>query len=132
MEHRTPSHITSLMDRRRTGQHWLIEATPALRCVTGAERRFSASLKVNEITVLAASDELGAAVRDATTWMATNACPDRELGSRVATMLKTCAEVALTAQRAIVHPSGDIETVLDRLGNLLAIVEIHSHALDNW
>jgi hypothetical protein len=47
-------------------------------------------------------------------------------------MLKTCAEVALTAQRAITHPSGDIKAVFDRLSNLLAIIEIHSHALDNW
>ncbi len=120
------------MDKERTAQRWLIEATPALRCVTGAERRFSASLKVNELTVLAASDELGAAARDATAWMTTNACPDLELGSRVAMMLKTCAEVALTALRAITHPSGDIEAVFERLSNLLAIIEIHSHALDNW
>ena len=47
------------MDRERTAQDWLIEATPSLRCVTGAERRFSASLKANEVTVLAAADELG-------------------------------------------------------------------------
>ena len=120
------------MDRERTAQHWLIKATPCLRCVTGAERRFSASLKMNEVTVLAASDELGAAARDATAWIATNACPDLELGSRVATMLRTCAEVALTAQRAITHPSGDIDAVFDRLSNLVAIIEIHSHALDNW
>ena len=120
------------MDKERTAHHWLIRATPALRSVTGAERRFSASLKLNEVTVLAASDELGAAARDAMAWMATNACPDSDLRSRVATMLMTCAEVALTAQRAITHPSGDIEAVFDRLGNLLAIIEIHSHALDNW
>jgi len=100
--------------------------------VTGAERRFSASLKANEITVLAAADELGAAARDATAWMSTNTCPDLDLGSRVATMLMTCAEVALTAQRAITHPSGDIGAVLDRLGNLLAAIEIDSHSLDNW
>jgi hypothetical protein len=69
---------------------------------------------------------------DATAWIATNACPDLELGSRVAAMLRTCAEVALTAQRAITHPSGDIDAVFDRLSNLVAIIEIHSHALDNW
>jgi hypothetical protein len=124
--------LAEVMDRERTAQHWLIKATPTLRCVSGAERRFSASLKVSEVTVLAASDELGAAARDATAWIATNACPDLELGSRVATMLKTCAEVALTAQQAITHPSGDIKAVFDRLSNLLAIIEMHSHALDNW
>jgi hypothetical protein len=120
------------MDRQRTGQRWLTEATPALRRVTGAERRFSASLQMNEVTMLAASDELGAATRDAMAWMTTNACPDQELGSRVALMLQTCAEVAVTAQRTVTHPSGDIEAVLGRLGNLLAIIEIHSHALDSW
>jgi hypothetical protein len=97
-----------------------------------AERRFSASLKTNEVTLLAASDELGAAARDSTAWVTTNACPDAELGERVALMLNSCSDVALTVQRAITHPSGDIETVSGRVGNLLAIIEIHSHALDKW
>ncbi len=55
-------------------------------------------------------------------------------GARIARglVLKTCDEVGLTAQRAITHPSGDIEAVFDRLSNLLAIIKIHSHALDSW
>ena len=125
-------NTAEIVDRERTAQRWLIEASPVLRRVTGAERRFSVSLTVNEVTLLAASDELGAATRDAMAWMTTNACPDAELGSRVAQMLKTCAEVALTVQRAIIHPSGDIEAIFDRLSNLLAIVEIQTHALGNW
>ena len=96
------------------------------------ERRFSVSLAVNEVTMLAASDELAAATRDAMAWMAINTSPDLELGLRVAQMLKTCAEVALTAQRAVSHPSGDIRATMDRLSNLLAIIELQTYALDNW
>ena len=109
-----------------------MRAKPALRRVTGAERRFSVSLAVNEVTMLAASDELAAATRDAMDWMAVNSCPDLDLGARVAQMLKTCAEVALTAQRAVSHPSGGMRATMDRLSNLLAIIEVHTYALDNW
>jgi hypothetical protein len=100
--------------------------------VTGAETRFSASLKVNEVTMLAAADELGAATRDATAWVAANACPHSELGLRVALMLTTCSEVALTAQRVITDPSGDTEAVIGRLRDLLAIIDFHSRTLDDW
>jgi hypothetical protein len=120
------------VDTERTAQHWLIKAKPALRRVAGAERRFAVSLAVNEVTMLAASDELAAATRDAMAWMAINTCPDLELGSRVAQMLMTCAEVALTSQRAVSHPSGGTRAIMDRLSNLLAIIEIHTYALDNW
>jgi len=129
---RTFLNISEIVDRQQTAQRWLIEATPALGRVRGAERRLSVSLAVNEVTMLAASDELAASTRDAMAWMATNTCPVVELGSRVAQMLKTCAEVALTAQRAISHPSGNMEAIVDRLSNLLAIVGVYTYALDNW
>jgi hypothetical protein len=125
-------NTSEIMDKEQTAQRWLVEATPALRRVTSAERRLSVSLAVNEVTMLAASDELAASTRDAMAWMAINTCPSEELGLRVTQMLKTCAEVALTAQRATSHPSGNMEAILDRLSNLLAIVEVHSYALGNW
>ena len=75
--------IALVMDVERTAQHWLIQAAVVLRRVTGAERRFAVSLKVNEVTMLAAADELGAATRDATSWIAANVCPDLELEGRV-------------------------------------------------
>jgi hypothetical protein len=120
------------MDKERTAQHWLIKASTVLRRVKGAERRFSVSLRVSEVTVLAAADELGAATRDALSWMAANTCPDLELGSRVALMLSTCTEVTVTAQRAITDPWADTEAVIRRLGDLLAIIDFHSRALDDW
>jgi hypothetical protein len=129
---RTFLNSSENVNREQTAKRWLIEATPALSRVTSAERRLSVSLAVNEVTMLAASDELAASTRDALAWLATNTCPVVELGSRVAQMLKICAEVALTAQRASSHPSGNMEAILDRLSNLLAIVEIHTYALDNW
>ena len=68
------------MDKEPTAQHWLIKATPFLGRVTGAESRFSASMNLNEVTMLAAADELEAATREATVWVKANACPDFELG----------------------------------------------------
>ena len=120
------------MDVEGTAQHWLIMASTALHRVTDAEHRFSRSLKMNEATMLAAADELSAATMDATAWIAANACPDFELGGRVALMLDTCAEAALTAQRAITDPFADTKAVIRRLGDLLGIIDFQSRALDDW
>ena len=68
------------MDKERTAEHWLIKATPVLQRVTGAESRFSVSMRLSEVAMLAAADELEAATREATRWMAAHACPDLELG----------------------------------------------------
>jgi hypothetical protein len=120
------------MDKEPSAQHWLIKATAALGRVTGAERRFSASMSLSEVTILAAADELQAATREAKVWVAANACPDLELGGRVSLMLSTCAEVALTAQRAITDPAAETDLVIGRLGDLLAIIDFHSQTLDAW
>lgn len=82
--------------------------------------------------MLAAADELQVATWDAKVWMAANACPDVELGVRVSLMLNTCAEVAITAQRAIFDPSADKEAILGRLGVLLAVIDSHSRTLEDW
>lgn len=47
-------------------------------------------------------------------------------------MLNTSADVALTAGRALVHPSGDIEQAFGRLAQLLAIIDFHSWTLGAW
>ncbi len=120
------------MDREPTAQHWLIRATKALRRVTNAESRFSASLSVNEVTMLAAADELEAATREAAVWVGANPCPDPEVGGRVTLMLHTCTEVAVTAQRTITGPDADVEAVIGRLGDLLAIIDFHSQTQDAW
>jgi hypothetical protein len=120
------------MDKELTAQHWLIKATAVLQRVTSAESRFSVSIRVNDITMLAAADELEVATREATVWVGANPCPDLELGGRIALMLHTCAEVALTAQRTITDPAADTEAVIDRLGDLLAIIDFHSQTLDAW
>ena len=120
------------MDKEPATQHWLIKATAFLQRVAGAESRFSASMMVNEVRMLAAADELQVATWDATLWMAVNACPDVEFGRRVALMLNTYAEVALTAQRAIFDPSADTEAIIGRLGDLLAVIDLHSQTLEDW
>ena len=52
-----------------------------LERVTAAERRFSQSITLNnEVTMLAAADELQAATRDATVWRLANPCPDSNWG----------------------------------------------------
>jgi hypothetical protein len=126
-------HTTeSIMDKESTTEHWLTKVTPALQRVTGAELRFSASMSVNEVTMLAAADELEVAAREASVWVKANACPDAEIGGRVAVMLHICTEVALTAQSAITDSSSDTQAVMGRLGNLLAIIDFHSQTLDVW
>ncbi len=120
------------MDRESTAQHWLLKASAVLGRVTGAETRFSAAVSVNDVTMLAAADELEVATREAKVWTAANPCPDQELGGRVALMLNTCAEVALTAQWAITDPAAETEMVVGRLGDLLAIIDFHSQTLDAW
>ena len=117
------------MDKERTTQHWLIKAAIVLRRVADAEGRFSTSMSVNEVAMLAAADELGAATRDATAWVAANVCPVMELEGRVALMLNTCAEVALAAQRVITGPSTDIEATVGRLGDLLAVIDFQLRTL---
>jgi hypothetical protein len=120
------------MHRELTGQQWLIKATAVLQRVTSAESRFSGSIRMNDITMLAAADELEVATREATVWVETNPCPDLELGGRIALMLHTCAEVASTAQRTITDPAADTRAVIGRLGDLLAIIDFHSQTLDAW
>ncbi len=121
------------MDREPTARLlWRIKTTTVLGRVAEAESRFSSSLHVNDVALLAAADELAAATKDATTWMATNTCPDLALGSRVALLLSTCAEAAQLAQRAITDPCSDSEAVFGRLGELLAVVDFTSQTLDAW
>ncbi|HEY2429790.1 MAG TPA: hypothetical protein VGI06_12720 [Acidimicrobiales bacterium] len=121
-----------LMDKTHTTQQWLLAAASDLRRVTNAETRFSAAMSMNHVTMLAAADELDAATREAVAWMAGNPCPDQELGGRVGLMLSTCAEVALTAERALTDSTADIEAVFGRLGDLLAIIDFHTETLSAW
>jgi hypothetical protein len=110
-------------------QHWIIRSTPVFRRVTNAKTRFAAAMNLNRVTMLAAADELHAATIEAMVWVMDNHCLDVRLDSRVVLMLNSCAEVAQTARRAIVHPSGDPEAVLERLGHLLAIVDFRPQSL---
>ena len=103
-----------------------------LQRVTAAERRFSASISVNKITMLAAADELDAATRDATAWLKRHPCPNAKLGAHVAGMLDTCTEVALVAQRAVSGPFSGGQGVMARLRDLLAIIDFHSAILTAW
>jgi hypothetical protein len=120
------------MSDEPTALNWRIRAMTVLHRVTAAERRFAASVKVNKVTMLAAADELEAATRDAKAWVAANQCPDAKLEAHVGWMLDTCVEVAITAQRAVTGPFTNVEGVMERLGNLLAVIDFHSQTLDAW
>jgi hypothetical protein len=120
------------MTKDPNAREWLTRAMVVLERVTSAECRFSASLSINEVTMLAAADELEAATRDARAWMKSNPCPDVKLGTHVSWMLNTCAEVATTAERAVSDPETDTEAAMGRLGNLLAVIDFHSQTLDAW
>jgi hypothetical protein len=121
------------MDRTPTPTSlWRIRALAVLQRVMAAERRFSASISINKITMLAAADELDAATRDAMVWLRANPCPDESLGAHVAGMLNTCTEVALVAQRAVSGPFAGSQGVMTRLRDLLALIDFHSAVLDAW
>ena len=121
----------SIMDTEPIAQ-WRIRAADVLQPVACAKRRLSASLSVNEFAMSLAADELEAAAWKAMAWMAANECQDRELGMRVIWMLDTCAEVALTAQRAVAESFPATEPVMSNLGNLLAVIDIYSQTLEDW
>jgi hypothetical protein len=111
---------------------WRIRAMTLLRRVTAAQRRLQTSMSLNEVTMLAAADELQAASRDVMAWLTANPCPEWRLGVHVLHMLNTCTEVAHTTQRVVTDPSADIEAVMGRLGGLLAVIDLDSKALDAW
>ncbi len=115
-----------------TEVEWRLKAMTVLYRVTAAERRFSASLRLNEVTILAAADELEAATRDALAWISSNQCPDARLGAHISGMLGTCAEVAATAEHAIAENPGDTAAVLGRLGDLMRVIDIDWEACDPW
>ncbi len=103
-----------------------------LERVTSAERRFTVSLGVNVVTVLAAADELQVATKDATTWLIAHPCPDQRLWSHVSWSLKTLTEVAHRAQQAATDPSVDVEAEMGQLRYLLTIYDFQSEMLDTW
>jgi hypothetical protein len=124
--------ITMDTHQTPTTEQWRRKATIELDPVTAASRRFLASISVNEATMLAAVDELHVATRDAAAWLMANPCPDPKLGTHVPWMLNTCAEIALTAQHAVIDPESDTEAVMGRLGHLLAVIDLHAQMLGTW
>ncbi len=117
------------MDTEQGTQQWLVKAAAALRRVATAKVRFSAAMSVNRVTMLAAADELEMATKEAMAWVAGHPCPDEEVGGRVALILNICTAVAFTAQRALIHPSGNIHATFGRLGDLMAAIDFHSQTL---
>ncbi len=119
------------MNAQATTQ-WRMKGREALGFVAAAQRRLSASLCVNDVTMLAAADELWAATRVATAWLGANPCPDSGLGMQIARMLDNCAEVALTAQRVGTDPVADTEAAQRRIGNLMAVISLEAQMLARW
>ena len=110
---------------------WRIRAMAVLRRVMAAERRFSASIGVNKITMLAAADELDAATRDAMTWLAKNPCPDAKLGVHAAAA-EQLHRGRLVAQRSVTGPFAGGQGDMARLQDLLAVIDFHSAVLVTW
>jgi hypothetical protein len=120
------------MSTQPTEHEWRTKAMAVLQRVTAAERRFSASISVNRITVLAAADELQAATTDATRWLTANPCPDARLRAHVAWMLNTYADIALAAQHAVTDPTANTKAVMGRLRYLLTVFDFDSETLNVW
>ena len=119
------------MDTESTA-HWRIRGGEVLGFVTVAERRLGVSLRLNDVSMLAAADELWAATKVATARLAANPCPDSGLGMQIARMLNNCVEVALTAQRVATDPLSNTEAVGSRVGNLAAVINLDARALESW
>jgi hypothetical protein len=119
------------MNTEPTPHLWLLRATGVLHRVTESEHRFSASITVNKSTMLAAADELQAATRDAMAWVTANPCPEQSLNDHVGRMLGACADVAASAQRAATDP-GDETHAMGRVGDLLALIDLHLRTLNHW
>jgi hypothetical protein len=115
----------SILDWRKRGQQ-------AFGCVASAERRLSVSLHLNDVSMLAAADELWSANKGATAWLAANPCPDSQLGRQIERMLNNCAEVALTAQQVATDPLWDTDTVRRRIGHLATVISLDARALETW
>jgi hypothetical protein len=113
-------------------KQWRLMATPDLRRVSSAERRFAISVSHSKAAMLAAADELDAATRDATTWLTTHPCPDSNLGDQVARFVNTCAEVAVTSRWSVANPLADTHSVMSRLGALLSVIDRQVQTLDAW
>jgi sensor domain CHASE-containing protein len=119
------------MDTDPTAQfQWRYKSVAVFERVPGAKSQLSPSLKMKVATMLAAADELGAAPgMRRHGWRRTSA-RILVLGTRVAWMLKTCAEVAPDAQLAIAEPFADTEAVIGRLGILRAIIDLYSQTMN--
>jgi hypothetical protein len=89
-------------------------------------------LRLNNVTMLAAADELSAATKVATAWLAANPCPDAGLGVQMTRMLNNCAEVVLTTQRVATDPQSNTEAVRSRIENLAAVIRIDARTLEAW
>lgn len=120
------------MGKEPTVDTWRMRATKVLERVGNAETRLSASLSLNDTSMLAAADELEAATRDAIVWVRANPSPDVRLGTHVLWILRTCADVAATAEQAVTDPAVETAAAMGRLGNLLAVIDCHSQTLDVW
>lgn len=111
---------------------WRNKGQQVFGCVASAERRLSVSLHLSDVSMLAAADELWAANRAATAWLAANPCPDSHLGRQIERMLNNCAEVALTAQQVATDPLWNTETVRRRIGHLATVIGLDARALETW
>ena len=58
-----------------TTTHWRMRGREVLGFVTAAERRLGVSLRLNDVSMLAAADELWAATKVATAWVSREPVP---------------------------------------------------------
>jgi hypothetical protein len=111
---------------------WQTRGREVLGQVLAAERELSGTLRLNDISMLAAADRLSAVTRVANAWLAANPCPDSARGVQMARMLNNCAEVALTVQRIATNLQSNTAAVASRIENLAAVIRVDARALEAW
>jgi hypothetical protein len=117
--------------KNKATRQWLMDSKDALSRVRAAEHRFSAAIHINQVALAAAADELHAATKDVSGWLASSPCPSRKLAVEIEWVLDLCMDTALSVRRVLAEPEIDMATAMYRIWKTVAFVEGHS-ALNDW
>jgi hypothetical protein len=83
---------------RRSVQRWLSEAWPIVRSLMEAEDRLISTSESPAVVVLAAADQLNAAVHHALTWLDARRCPDDNFGINFRELISACQGLSAIMQ----------------------------------
>lgn len=83
---------------RRSIQRWLSEAWPIVRSLMEAEDRLISTSEAPAVVVLAACDQLNAAIHHAQRWLEARRCPDDNFGINFRELVSACQGLSAIMQ----------------------------------